>query len=97
MAVPVAMAALVALALVLVVGWPTAALVGQAAGLGANGEGRDPIVAPRPGELARPLGLAATSLRLIGLAERVALAGGELRHGPAPDGDFVLSATLPWR
>jgi signal transduction histidine kinase len=33
---------------------------------------------------------------LIGLAERVALAGGELQSGPDPDGDFVLRATLPW-
>jgi signal transduction histidine kinase len=33
---------------------------------------------------------------LIGLAERVALAGGELRHGPDAAGDFVLRATLPW-
>ena len=33
---------------------------------------------------------------LIGLAERVALAGGELRHGPDDAGDFVLRATIPW-
>jgi signal transduction histidine kinase len=33
---------------------------------------------------------------LIGLAERVALAGGELQHGREPGGDFVLRATLPW-
>ncbi len=33
---------------------------------------------------------------LIGLAERVALAGGELAHGTNPRGDFVLRATLPW-
>lgn len=66
--------ALVALGLALVVGWPTAALVGQAAGLGAEGEGAaDPIVAPRPGEVARPWGLARTSLGLIGLAELIAL------------------------
>jgi signal transduction histidine kinase len=32
---------------------------------------------------------------LIGLAERVALAGGELHHGPDATGDFVLRATLP--
>ena len=32
---------------------------------------------------------------LIGLAERVALAGGELEHGPNARGDFVLRATLP--
>lgn len=33
---------------------------------------------------------------LIGLGERVELAGGELRHGRDADGDFVLAATLPW-
>ena len=33
---------------------------------------------------------------LIGLSERVALAGGELEHGRNPGGDFVLRATLPW-
>jgi signal transduction histidine kinase len=32
---------------------------------------------------------------LIGLAERVALAGGRLEHGPTPDGGYVLRATLP--
>jgi signal transduction histidine kinase len=32
---------------------------------------------------------------LIGLTERVALAGGELQHGPDPAGDFILRATLP--
>jgi signal transduction histidine kinase len=33
---------------------------------------------------------------LVGLAERIALAGGELEHGPDGAGDFVLRATLPW-
>jgi signal transduction histidine kinase len=33
---------------------------------------------------------------LIGLAERVALAGGEFRHGRDASGDFALRATLPW-
>jgi signal transduction histidine kinase len=32
---------------------------------------------------------------LVGLAERVALAGGELEHGRNAIGDFVLRATLP--
>jgi signal transduction histidine kinase len=32
---------------------------------------------------------------LIGLGERVGLAGGELRHGNDAGGDFVLSAALP--
>jgi signal transduction histidine kinase len=33
---------------------------------------------------------------LVGIAERVELAGGSLAAGPAPDGTFVLRATLPW-
>ena len=33
---------------------------------------------------------------LIGLAERVALAGGTLRHGPTEDGRFVVDAELTW-
>jgi signal transduction histidine kinase len=33
---------------------------------------------------------------LVGLAERVTLAGGELEHGPDGAGDFVLRATFPW-
>ncbi len=33
---------------------------------------------------------------LIGLAERVELAGGTLEHGRNPSGDYALRATLPW-
>jgi signal transduction histidine kinase len=33
---------------------------------------------------------------LVGLAERVSLAGGKLRHGPAQRGGWRLSAWLPW-
>lgn len=33
---------------------------------------------------------------LIGLAERVDLAGGTLTHGPDPAGDFVVDARLRW-
>jgi signal transduction histidine kinase len=51
----------------------------------------------------RPVGVAVAAVPLpgagsglIGLSERVALAGGELRHGPDAAGDFVLRATLPW-
>jgi signal transduction histidine kinase len=51
----------------------------------------------------RPVGVAAgaaspppgTGTGLIGLAERVALAGGRLEHGPDARGDFLLRATLP--
>jgi len=44
-----------------------------------------PAAAPPPG----------TGTGLIGLAERVSLAGGELEHGVDPDGAFVLRASLP--
>jgi signal transduction histidine kinase len=49
----------------------------------------------------RPIGNAAPDLPgagtgLIGLEERVALAGGTIAHGPDAAGDFVLRATLPW-
>lgn len=40
--------------------------------------------------------LPGTGTGLIGLTERVALAGGQLRYGPDESGDFVLRATLPW-
>ena len=33
---------------------------------------------------------------LLGLQERVALAGGTLAHGPDESGDFVVEAELPW-
>jgi signal transduction histidine kinase len=40
--------------------------------------------------------LSGAGLGLIGLAERVALAGGTLTHGPDPSGDFALTAALRW-
>jgi signal transduction histidine kinase len=51
----------------------------------------------------RPVGVGASNALgssgggagLIGLAERLALVGGELVHGPDVNGDFVLRATLP--
>ena len=33
---------------------------------------------------------------LVGLTERVELAGGRLDHGRRPDGGFRLDASLPW-
>jgi signal transduction histidine kinase len=51
---------------------------------------RKALEGPNPDEL---LG---TGTGWIGLAERVALSGGKLRHGPDESGDFVLRATLPW-
>jgi signal transduction histidine kinase len=37
-----------------------------------------------------------TGTGLIGLTERVRLAGGEIDHGVAPDGEFLLRALVPW-
>ncbi|MFE1549511.1 sensor histidine kinase [Streptomyces sp. NPDC058718] len=58
-----------------------------------------------PGTTGSPLapgGTAATSpasggTGLVGLDERVRLAGGVLSHGPTPDGGFAVRATLPRR
>ena len=48
---------------------------------------------PRPpGQAVLP----GTGSGLAALAARVAVAGGSLQHGPDPDGDFVLAATLHW-
>jgi signal transduction histidine kinase len=56
------------------------------------------VVSRRPVGVAAgaPLAETGAGTGLIGLAERVALAGGTLQHGPDADGDFVLRATLPW-
>lgn len=43
-----------------------------------------------------PFELPGAGLGLVSLAERVALAGGTLAHGPDGSGDFVLTATLRW-
>lgn len=54
------------------------------------------VVSRRPVGVAAATHLPGAGSGLIGLSERVALAGGELRHGPNAAGDFVLRATLPW-
>jgi signal transduction histidine kinase len=57
------------------------------------------VISRRPAGEVVPDGAAAggTGAGLIGLAERVELAGGRLEHGPSAIGDFVLRATIPWR
>ena len=42
-------------------------------------------------------GLPGSGSGLIGLAERVTLAGGSLTHSRTATGDFELRARLPWR
>ena len=64
------------------------------------------LLAGKPGgrlvvELANPVGPAdpvinGSGTGLIGLTERVRLAGGEIDHSISADGEFVLRAWLPW-
>ena len=42
------------------------------------------------------LALPGSGAGLLGLQERVTLAGGTLRHGPDGSGNFVVEADLPW-
>ncbi|MFJ8806430.1 sensor histidine kinase [Streptomyces sp. NPDC102490] len=44
----------------------------------------------------RPAPPPASGFGLLGLGERVTVAGGELGHRPTPDGGYVLTARLPW-
>ncbi|MFJ6071007.1 sensor histidine kinase [Streptomyces sp. NPDC093065] len=48
---------------------------------------------PAPRGAARP---PASGFGLLGLGERVAVAGGELGHRPTSDGGYLLTARLPW-
>src|SRR5262245_22104516 len=61
-------------------------------GHGLNGPVRNRLPAARAGGAPLP----GNGMGLAGLGERVTLAGGTLRHGPSPDGDFVVSASLRW-
>jgi signal transduction histidine kinase len=59
-------------------------------GLRVTVRNRRPVgVGPRPA-------LPGSGAGLLGLQERVALAGGTLVHGPDRSGDFVVDAELPW-
>jgi signal transduction histidine kinase len=64
---------------------------------GAPGQGlcvdvRNRLPTGAPG----PVALPGTGAGLLGLQERVALAGGTLVHGPDSSGDFVVHAELRW-
>jgi signal transduction histidine kinase len=64
-------------------------------GLRVTVRNRLPLQRSGEGEEGRTA-LPGAGVGLVGLTERVALAGGTLRHGPSPDGDFVVDATLRW-
>jgi signal transduction histidine kinase len=74
--------------------------VGPAGPVGPAPVGPAPVGPANPVEPARPAGPSlngsGTGTGLIGLTERVRLAGGEIDHGVAPDGEFLLRALLPW-
>ena len=59
-------------------------------GLQVSVRNRQPVHAP-----AGPA-LPGSGAGLLGLQERVALAGGTLVHGPDGSGDFVVDAELQW-
>jgi signal transduction histidine kinase len=55
------------------------------------------VISRRPAVMTGPVPAASAGAGagLIGLAERAALAGGRLEHGPNTIGDFILRATIP--
>ncbi|MDA0565050.1 histidine kinase [Streptomonospora sp. S1-112] len=73
----------------------------RAVGVPGGGPGRraDPEPGRGSGVSAPPAGgsgVPGGGQGLIGLAERVSLAGGRLSHGPDGEGGFELAAWLPW-
>ena len=66
--------------------------VGGAAGSGLHISVRNRM----PVHTGDPPVLPGSGSGLLGLQERVGLAGGELAHGPDGSGDFVVDARLPW-
>ncbi|GIG66711.1 sensor histidine kinase [Phytomonospora endophytica] len=71
-------------------GRPVAVVIDGSAGSGLTVEVRNPL--PAPGAVTAIPG---TGTGLVGLGERVLLAGGRLAHGP-DDGDFRVHVWLPW-
>ena len=41
-------------------------------------------------------GMVGSGAGLLGLSERVTIAGGALEHGITPHGEFAVRADLPW-
>jgi signal transduction histidine kinase len=63
--------------------------------VGGAGRGLEVEVTNRPPVSAVSL-LPGSGLGLVGLAERVSLAGGSLSFGPLPDGGWRVAARMPW-
>ena len=63
---------------------------------GGPGEGLAVVVRNSLGRRLPSAGMVGSGAGLLGLTERVTLAGGALEHGATPDGEFVVRAELPW-
>ena len=64
---------------------------------GGAGQGLQVVVRNRlPLSASRSTALPGAGLGLVGVAERAALSGGSLLHGPTADGDFQVRAELRW-
>ena len=63
---------------------------------GGPGEGLTVLVRNSLGRRLPPTGMVGSGAGLLGLTERVTLAGGALEHGATPDGEFSVRADLPW-
>jgi signal transduction histidine kinase len=61
-----------------------------------RGRAEDGLVVEVGNPLARGGSMPGAGAGLIGLRERVHLAGGRFEHGPTPDGEFRVRAWLPW-
>src|SRR5919206_2204868 len=72
-----------------------AALVEESRGAGMRITARIELGDAAPAAVAAAAPPPGAGTGLIGLAERVSLAGGTLEHGVDPDGAFVLRASLP--
>jgi signal transduction histidine kinase len=70
--------------------------VAGAPGQGLTVEVHNAAAALGPGARPGPAPTSPPGQGLVGLAERVSLAGGRLEHGPTSDGGWRLAAWLPW-
>ncbi|MFE4214106.1 sensor histidine kinase [Streptomyces sp. NPDC056844] len=63
---------------------------------GTPGGGLTTEVRNSPAATGSDAGLPRSGFGLLGLTERVTLAGGQLDHGTTSDGGYILTARIPW-